>query len=146
LLFFVGLAFSLGASVTGASSAPAALTFLPCFFGLSCAFGTSATATTDSGASPLVSAVVALVFFLPLVGFTVSFAGSATAAASSSEKKSAASLRAGLALAGLDLVAAGTGLAAFAGFGAAAAATTTSSDFLGFFALGAASEAPVDAR
>jgi hypothetical protein len=95
----------------------------------------------------LVSAAAALVFFLPLVGFTVSFAGSATAAASSSEKKSAASLRAGLALAGLDLVAAGTGLAAFAGFGAvAAAATTTSSDFLGFFALGAASEAPVDAR
>jgi len=89
-----------------------------------------------SGASPLVAAA-ALPFFLPFTGFATSCAGSA-AGTSSSEKKSAACLRVGLALAGLVSEDVGTALAAFAGFGA-----EMSSDFLAFFAFGADSGAPV---
>jgi hypothetical protein len=82
--------------------------------------------------------VIAALAFLGLVGFAAPFVGLA-AGASSSEKKSAAVLRAAFALAGFDSAGAGAALRAFAGFGAA-----ITSDFLAFLAVGAASGAPVD--
>ncbi len=127
-------------SSTGAGAASAALPFFAfvalafgaSFFGVSFFASITSKSSIDSS-SPLASGTGSA-FFLPLVGLVV------LAGASSSEKKSSACLRADF-FAGFSAAGAGALLAALGDL-AGLLGAAMSSDFLGFFALGAASEAP----
>ena len=125
LPFFALAAFALGASFLGVS-----------FFA---SITSKSSMLSSSSSSPLVSGAGAgSAFFLPLaaLGALVGF----TAGASSSDMKSSAVLRADFLEEGAGAALAALGdLAGFAGAGAA-----MSSDFLGFFALGAVSDATAD--
>ena len=149
--FFALVALTTGASTTSSTTSTSATgSFLPFFalaaFALGASFlGVSFFASitskssmlSSSSSSPLVSGAGAgSAFFLPLaaLGALVGF----TAGASSSDMKSSAVLRADFLEEGAGAALAALGdLAGFAG-------AAMSSDFLGFFALGAVSDATAD--